>query len=97
MNRRVRLPAPVAATYGAVSELEALYPQSEIHAGWPPRRCDQVVAARSSWADSTLRFVSGNDAFDENGDVQIKTTASPDVALYNTRSLGCPAPAATRN
>jgi hypothetical protein len=85
MNRRVKLPNPVAAIYRAVSELETLYPQRKFTPdGHLVGSIGEVVAAEA--LNLTLYPPSrpGHDAFDASGDVQIKMTAGKSVALYAT-------------
>ncbi len=85
MNRRVRLPAQVAAIYRAVSELEALYPGRKFTPdGHLVGSIGEVVAAEALGLTWHPASYTGHDAFDENGDVQIKMTGGRSVALYAT-------------
>ena len=82
-SRRIALPAPVAAIYRAVGELEKLYPHRKFTPdGHLVGSIGEVVAAQA--LDLTLYSMSraGHDAFDANGDVQIKMTAGNSVAMY---------------
>lgn len=83
--RRVPLPAPVAAIYRAVAELEQLYPGRRFTPdGHLVGSIGEVVAAEA--LNLTLHPASypGHDAFDAQGDVQIKATGGKVVALYAT-------------
>jgi hypothetical protein len=92
MNRRVRLPAQVAAIYRAVSELQALYPGRKFTPdGHLVGSIGEVVAAEALGLTLHRASYPGHDAFDANGDVQIKMTGGRSVALCNVRSLGRPA------
>jgi hypothetical protein len=85
MNRRVRLPAQVAAIYRAVSELEALYPGRKFTPdGHLVGSIGEVVAAEALGLTLHRASYPGHDAFDANGDVQIKMTGGRSVALYAT-------------
>ncbi len=85
MNRRVKLPPPVAAIYRAVAELEALYPDRKFTPdGHLVGSIGEVVAAEA--LGLTLHPASHpcHDAYDAHGDVQIKMTAGNSVSLYAT-------------
>ncbi len=85
MNRRVRLPEPVAAIYRAVSELEARYPQRKFTPdGHLVGSIGEVVAAEALGLTLHRASHPRHDAFDQNGDVQIKMTGGRSVALYAT-------------
>jgi hypothetical protein len=85
MSRRVPLPEPVAAIYRAVSELEALYPQRRFTPdGHLVGSIGEVVAAKALGLTLHRASYPGHDAFDKNGDVQIKMTGGKSVALYAT-------------
>ena len=82
---RVRLPAPVAAIYRAVAELEALYPGRKFTPdGHLVGSIGEVVAAQALGLTLHPASYPGHDAFDANGDVQIKMTGGKQVALYAT-------------
>ena len=82
---RVPLPAPVAAIYRAVAELEALYPGRKFTPdGHLVGSIGEVVAAQALGLTLHPASYPGHDGFDANGDVQIKMTAGKSVALYAT-------------
>jgi hypothetical protein len=85
MPRRIPLPEPVARIYKAVEELQALYPTRKFTPdGHLVGSIGEVVAAEA--LGLTLHPMSrpGHDAYDANGDVQIKMTAGKRVAMYDT-------------
>jgi hypothetical protein len=84
MTKRVPLPPPVAHIYKAVAALEALYPRKFTPDGHLVGSIGEVVAAEA--LGLTLYRISrpGHDAYDANGDVQIKMTAGSKVAMYET-------------
>jgi hypothetical protein len=85
MNRRVKLPPPVAAIYRAVAELEALYPDRKFTPdGHLVGSIGEVVAAEALGLTLHPSSHPGHDAFDANGDVQIKMTGGESVSLYAT-------------
>lgn len=82
---RVRLPEPVAAIYRAVELLEALYPGRKFTPdGHLVGSIGEVVAAEALGLTLYPGSHPGHDAFDLNGDVQIKMTGGKSVALYGT-------------
>lgn len=82
---RVRLPAPVASIYRAVAELEALYPGRKFTPdGHLVGSIGEVVAAEALGLTLHPASYPGHDAFDADGDVQIKMTGGRSVALYAT-------------
>lgn len=82
---RVTLPAPVAAIYRAVAELEALYPGRKFTPdGHLVGSIGEVVAAEALGLTLHPASYPGHDAFDAAGDVQIKMTGGKAVALYAT-------------
>lgn len=82
---RVRLPAPVAAIYRAVAELETLFPGRKFTPdGHLVGSIGEVVAAEALGLTLHPASYPGHDAFDANGDVQIKMTGGRSVALYAT-------------
>lgn len=82
---RIRLPAPVAAIYRAVEELSAAYPgRSFTPDGHLVGSIGEVVAAEALGLTLYPSSHPGHDAFDVNGDVQIKMTAGKSVSLYAT-------------
>lgn len=82
MNKKIRLPSPVASIYRAVAELEAQYhPRKFTPDGHLVCSIGEVVAAEA--LGLTLHRMShpGHDAYDANGEVQIKMTAGKVVAM----------------
>jgi hypothetical protein len=78
MSGRVPLPEPVAAIYRAVSDLEALYPQRRFTPdGHLVGSIGEVVAAKALGLTLHRASYPGHDAFDSDGDVQIKMTGGP--------------------
>ena len=85
MNRRVKLPPPVAAIYRAVAELEALYPDRKFTPdGHLVGSIGEVVAAEALGLTLHPSSHPGHDAFDADGDVQIMMTGGDSVSLYAT-------------
>lgn len=83
--RRVRLPAPVAAIYRAVEELSAAYPDRKFTPdGHLVGSIGEVVAAEALGLTLYPGSHPGHDAYDDNGDVQIKMTGGDSVSLYST-------------
>ena len=82
MKRRVKLPAPVVAIYRAVAELEALYPRKFTPDGHLVGSIGEVVAAEALGLTLYPMSRAGHDAYDTNGDVQIKMTAGKSIAMY---------------
>ena len=74
----------MAQIYRAVAELEARYPRKFTPDGHLVGSIGEVVAAEA--LKLTLYPMSriGHDAYDTNGDVQIKMTAGNSVAMYAT-------------
>lgn len=85
MNRRIPLPPPVAAIYQAVAELEAAFPGRKFTPdGHLVGSIGEVVAAEALGLTLYSASRPGHDAYDANGDVQIKMTGGKQVALYAT-------------
>ncbi len=83
LTRRVRLPPPVAAIYRAVAELEASYPGRKFTPdGHLVGSIGEVVAAEALGLTLYPMSRAGHDAYDADGDVQIKMTAGGSVAMY---------------
>jgi hypothetical protein len=79
------LPPQVAAIYRAVAELEALYPTRKFTPdGHLVGSIGEVVAAEALGLTLHPTSHPGHDAYDANGDVQIKMTAGKSVAMYAT-------------
>jgi hypothetical protein len=85
VTKRVRLPPQVAIIYRAVAELEKKYPERKFTPdGHLVGSIGEVVAAEA--LNLTLYPTMphpGHDAYDANGDVQIKMTAGNGVAMYS--------------
>lgn len=87
MGRRIPLPAPVARIYEAVAELEAAYPGRKFTPdGHLVGSIGEVIAAEALGLTLHPASYPGHDAFDGQGDVQIKMTGQTgkSVALYAT-------------
>ena len=83
MTRRVPLPEPVARIYKATAELEALYPSRKFTPdGHLVGSIGEVIAAEALGLTLYPMSKPGHDAFDANGDVQIKLTAGKSIAMY---------------
>lgn len=81
---KIKMPAPVAAIYRAVAELEAAYPGRKFTPdGHLVGSIGEVIAA--SALNLTLYPPSHpvHDAYDRDGGVQIKMTARKSVAMYS--------------
>jgi len=82
MNKKIKLPPPVAKIYQAVAELEALYyPRKFTPDGHLVGSIGEVVAAKALGLKLHPMSHPGHDAYDENGEVQIKMTAGKSVAM----------------
>ncbi len=87
MSRRIPLPSPVARIYQAVAELEKSYPGRKFTPdGHLVGSIGEVIAAEALGLTLHPASHPGHDAFDGNGDVQIKMTGQTGrrVALYAT-------------
>ena len=83
--RRISLPAPVAKIYEAVEELSALYPGRPFTPdGHLVGSIGEVIAAEALRLNLYPPSQPGHDAYDENGDVQIKLTAGKAISMYDT-------------
>jgi hypothetical protein len=79
---KVRLPLPVTDLYRAVAKLEALYPSRKFTLdGHLVGSIGEVVAAEALGLTLHPMSCRGHDAYDANGDVQIKMTAGKSVAM----------------
>jgi len=81
---RIKLPPPVAAIYGAIAELEQTYPDRKFTMdGHLVGSIGEVIAAEAL----NLKLYSPShpvhDAYDANGDVQIKMTSRNSIAMYS--------------
>lgn len=82
MTKRVPLTEPVARIYKAIAELEALYPNRKFTMdGHLLGSIGEVVVAKALGLTLYPPSHPVHDAYDANGDVQIKTTAGNSVAL----------------
>jgi len=85
LPRRIPLPEPVAKIYEAVEELFALYPGRPFTPdGHLVGSIGEVIAAEALGLNLYPPSQPGHDAFDENGDVQIKLTAGKAISMYDT-------------
>jgi len=82
MGKKIKLPACVATIYRAVAELEAKYPRKFTPDGHLVGSIGEVVAAEALGLTLYPMSRPGHDAYDANGDVQIKMTARKSVAMY---------------
>src|SRR5260370_3304397 len=83
-ERRIRLPAPVAAIYKAVEEVEALYPGRKFTPdGHLVGSIGEVIAAEEFKLTLYPMSHEGHDAFDAAGPVQIKMTSGESVSMYD--------------
>ena len=82
MNKKIKLPSPVTDIYRAVAELEARYhPRKFTPDGHLVGSIGEVVVAEALGLTLYPMSHSGHDAYDANGDVQIKMTAGKSVAM----------------
>src|SRR6266404_2835574 len=85
MTKRVRLPEPVGQIYKATVMLEALYPDRKFTPdGHLVGSIGEVIAAQALGLTLYPMSRRGHDAYDANGDVQIKMTAGNSIAMYAT-------------
>ena len=85
LHRLIPLPAPVAAIYRAVAELEARYPGRKFTPdGHLVGSIGEVVAAEALGLTLYPASYPAHDAYDANGDVQIKMTGGSHVGMYAT-------------
>jgi hypothetical protein len=81
--KRVPLPKAVADIYRAATELEALYPGRKFTPdGHLVGSIGEVVAAEALGLTLYRMSHRGHDAYDANGEVQIKMTAGKSIAMY---------------
>ena len=84
MKKRIQLPPQVAAIYRATAELEERYPGRHFTPdGHLVGSIGEVVAAEALGLMLYPPSHRCHDAFDENGDVQIKMTAGKSVGMYS--------------
>jgi hypothetical protein len=85
LKGRIALPEPVSRIYKATAELEALYPNRRFTPdGHLVGSIGEVIAAAALGLSLYPMSKPGHDAYDANGDVQIKMTAGNAVAMYAT-------------
>jgi hypothetical protein len=85
MNKRIKLPTPVADIYRAVAKLEDKYrPRKFTPDGHLVGSLGEVVAAEELALTLYPMSHFGHDAYDANGDVQIKMTAGRSIAMRAT-------------
>ena len=83
LSKKVKLPPPVATIYRAVKDLETKYqPRKFTPDGHLVGSIGEVVAAEALGLTLYPMSRAGHDAYDANGDVQIKMTAGQSVAMY---------------
>lgn len=84
-SRRIPLPEPVAKIYEAVQELSDLYPGRPFTPdGHLVGSIGEVIAAEALGLNLYPPSQPGHDAYNENGDVQIKLTAGKAISMYDT-------------
>lgn len=82
--RRIPLPAPVAKIYEAVAELAALYPGRPFTPdGHLVGSIGEVIAAEALGLQLYPPSQPCHDAYDCDGDVQIKLTGGKAVSMYS--------------
>lgn len=83
-TQKLRLPESIVAIYRAVSELERQYPGRKFTPdGHPIGSIGEVIACEALGLTAYPMSRAKHDAFDPNGDVQIKTTAGNCVSMYS--------------
>jgi hypothetical protein len=84
-TKLISLPQPVADIYRATAKLEAMYPGRKFTPdGHLVGSIGEVIAAEALGLTLYGMGRPGHDAYDDNGDVQIKMTAGKGVGLYST-------------
>jgi hypothetical protein len=87
LTQTIRLPEPVSRIYKAVEDLRAKYGDSGRRFtpdGHLVGSIGEVIAAEALSLTLHPNSHPGHDAYDANGDVQIKMTAGKSVAMYAT-------------
>jgi hypothetical protein len=83
--RKIRLPEAVGRIYQATEELQRLYPHRKFTPdGHLVGSIGEVIAEEALGLTLYPMSKPGHDAYDADGDVQIKLTAGKRVALYTT-------------
>jgi hypothetical protein len=81
--QRINLPSPVADIYRAVADLEKLYPGRKFAPdGHLVGSIGEVIAAEHFGLTLYGMSKTGHDAFDANGDVQIKLATGNSVSVF---------------
>jgi hypothetical protein len=81
---KIRLPEPVARIYRATADLEALYPGRKFTPdGHMVGSIGEVIAAEALGLTLYPASQPIHDAFDAEGDIQIKMTAGSKVSMYS--------------
>lgn len=84
MNRRVPLPPEVATIYRAAARLEERYPGRKFTPdGHMVGSIGEVVAAEALGLTLYPASHACHDAYDANGDVQIKMTSGRSISMYS--------------
>lgn len=85
LARRVKLPEQVASIYKATEDLEKLYPGRKFTPdGHLVGSIGEVIAAEELGLTLHPMSRAGHDAYDADGEVQIKMTAGNEIAMYAT-------------
>jgi len=80
---KVKLPEPVARIYRATADLEALYPGRKFTPdGHMVGSIGEVIAAEALNLKLYPASQPIHDAYDDDGDVQIKLTAGKRISMY---------------
>jgi hypothetical protein len=83
-SHRINLPKPVADIYRAVAELQRLYPGRKFTPdGHLVGSIGEVIAGEHFGLTLYGMSKPGHDAFDANGDIQIKLTAGNAISMYS--------------
>ena len=82
--KKIPLPKPVADIYRAVAELEVHYGRKFTPDGHLVGSIGEVIAAEALGLTLYPMSRAGHDAYDKDGDVQIKMTARKRIAMYAT-------------
>jgi hypothetical protein len=81
LSRKIKLPSAVATIYRAIEELQSEYPRKFTLDGHLVGSIGEVVAAEALGLTLYPMSHAGHDAYDANGDVQIKMTAGKSIAM----------------
>jgi hypothetical protein len=84
-QQRIALPCAVKKIYEAVEELSAMYPGRPFTPdGHLVGSIGEVIAAEAFGLKLYPPSQAGHDAYDDNGDVQIKLTGGNSISMYAT-------------